>query len=96
MRNIFIDRPKAEFELVLVLVVTSLNEKVGPDGLHPSELLFGKLPPISVPSKYGRRLTTDKRINMVKFSINEMKHHLYIMRMERAPKFSVPGATDAT
>ncbi len=45
-REIKLDYPPADRELVLQFSVKAMNDTVGPEGLLPSALVFGELPKI--------------------------------------------------
>lgn len=88
--------PKDELELVLCLAVKVMNDKMGPAGLVASEKYSDTTSNEHPVGIYVRRLTTDVRRKMVNISRNEMKAHLDIIRINRALKHNLSGATDST
>lgn len=88
------DHPGADKQLTLALSVKAMNEKLVPDGVVSSTLVFGLHPAVYIRSEIPKsRPTLNKRAKIAEEARQEVENHMAKMRTDCALRLSVPPAS---
>jgi len=95
-RKLKLDIPQENTEVLLALSVKSMNEKLGPEGLVPSALVFGIMPSLAMlGSTLDPRATQEDRGSIANCAKRSMEEHMAKLRAQSALRHQVPAAADS-